>query len=648
MIHFDSTFSRPVIGRFAFAACCLLLSACQFISQRDTGEVPLIQQPPTTQEQENLNRIFLADAPTADLADIARRYKNVAPADNLGRTWQQGDIDIFFYTEQQSETQQQAEARAVYASDKLIMWVETGVRISEQDVIDAAQTLENEIFPTTRALFGQEPFPGIDQNSAIHILHIGDLGGSTIGYFSGKDQYPQSVAANSNQREMFYLNLEFVDIGSDDYFDVVSHEFLHMIQWNIDRNEQTWINEGLAELSTTINGYGGSDFLPSYLNNTDTSLTGFNYEGGDYAAAWLMMAWLKEKYGDEFVRQLVQEPENGVRGVNTLLETQDPSVNFAEIYADWMVAVYGVAHNLDLSNNYEFESVAPYFRRAQTIKPIQPRMEERIETTVGQYASDYWRIPADQPYSILITTTQQVSLFDRDPLEGQWYWTTVPADFSEMHLTRQINLSAVSSATLNFDTIFDIETGYDYGYVAVSADDGQTWETVSTTASVNTDPHNKNLGNGITGLSGDLDTPQTVSLSADLSAWSGPGSESLLLRFTYITDDAVQHEGWALDNFSIPEIGWQDGAENGQDGWTAAGFVRHTNRLPQTFVVSTIAINQDNTATVTEHQPDSSGTFQINLPVTAGLENTIIAIAGTTPVTRQAAGYHLFVSEDNK
>ncbi len=648
MIQFDSTFIRPLIGRFAFAACSLLLSACQFISQPDTGSVPLIQQPPTSQEQDNLNQLFLADSPTADLADIARRYQNVVDTDTVPQIWQMGDVETFFYTEQQTETQQQTEARAVYASDQLIMWVEEGVRVRDQEILEAAEILEQLIFPTTRNLFGREPFPGIDQNPAIHILHIGDMGGSTIGYFSGKDEYPRTVAANSNQREMFYINLGFVDIGSRDYYGVVSHEFLHMVQWSTDRNEQTWINEGLAELSTMINGHGGSDFLPAYLNNPDTSLTGFNYEGGDYAAAWLMMAWLQENYGDDFIRQLVQQPENGIRGVNVLLQSYDPGVNFSEIYADWMVAVYGVAHNLNLTQSYDFESVAPYFRRTQTIQPVQPRVGHQIQTTVGQFASDYWLIPADESYTITISTTQQVSLFERDPFEGQWYWTTVPADFSEMHLTRQVDLSAVSSATLNFETVFDIESGYDYGYVAVSADNGQSWETVSTTASVNTDPHNKNLGNGITGLSGDLDRSEWVSLSADLTNWSGAGSESLLLRFTYITDDAVQHEGWALDNFSIPEIGWQDGAENGQDGWSAAGFVRHTNRLPQTFEVRTIAINQDKSAVVRAFQPDAAGIVEIDLPAAASLEETIIAITGTTPVTRQAAGYHLFVSPNDR
>ena len=621
-----------------------LLSACQFlpISTRDVRQVDLISQPVSPQEQLNLENLEAAKPPSADLSEIYSRFnQGQLPEAPPLQDWQVGDTDRFFYTEQTNETQVEITARVVYQSDELVMWLEEGVRAIDRDIQEAAQTLETKIFPTTRALFGSEPSPGIDQDRAIHILHIGNMGGSTIGYFSGKDEYPRAVAPNSNQREMFYINLNFVDIGEFDYYDVVSHEFQHMIHWNIDRNEHTWVNEGLAELATMANGYGGSDFLPTFLANPDTSLTGFDYEGGDYAAAWLMVAWLQEKYGNDFIFDLVKEQNNSVQGISTLLNDYETEVLFPEIYADWMVAVYGSTHNLKLINKYSFESVAPFMQRAQPIKPVLPRMGQRIQTTVGQYGTDYWQIPADQPYSLTITTTQQVQLLSGDPFAGQWYWTAVPADFSDMHLTHPVDLSSVSSATLNFQAYYDIELGYDYAYVAVSADNGQTWSTISTTASVDSNPHNKNIGNGITGLSGPGEEPSWLNLTADLTPWAGPSDVDLLIRFEYMTDDAVQHEGIAIDNISIPEINWNDDVENGENSWQAAGFVRHTNRLPQTFILQTIAIQQDGTATVTQIEPSDNGRYEIDIVPSDDLKETILAIAGTTPITHQQAGYHL-------
>lgn len=626
---------------------CQLFAACQFQPSGwfNSENVPLVNQAATEIETENLAALIAADPAKADLAELFARFNPDQPIEQPARQmWQAGDVNRFFYTEQANETIVETNAQAIYVSQKLIMWVEQGINVDEQSINTAAQTLENEIFPRTRRLFGSEPSPGIDQNEAIHILHIGDMGGATIGYFSGKDEYPRQVARNSNEREMFYINLNFVEIGEQDYFDVVSHEFEHMIMWNIDRNEHTWINEGLAELSTMVNGYGGSDFLPTFLRDTDTSLTGFDYEGGDYAAAWLMMAWLQEKYGDQFISDLVAQPENSVKGIDGLLRSYDPSVNFEQIYAEWMVALYGANHNLKLSSGYKFESVASILSRAHRIEPVSSRTGQRIQTTVGQYGSDYWQIPADQPYSITITPTQQVALFSGDPAGGQWYWTSIPADFSDMHLTRQVDLSQVNQATLNFKAFYDIEEGYDYAYVAVSADDGKSWQPLETSVSTQTDPHRKNFGFGITGISGELESPQWVNVTADLTPFTGDGYNDLLLRFEQITDDAVQHEGLAIDELSIPEIGWIDGAENGEEDWIAEGFVRHTNRLPQTFVTQTMWVQKDGTVEVRAHRLTENSTYRIDVDPSDSLDHIILAIAGTTPITKQAAGYHLFVA----
>ena len=619
----------------------LLLAGCQWLNDNDqiNLDAEIISEPADTQAKQNLVNMLAVSPPPADLAEIFGRYNGQPIPTVEAINWQVGDTDRFFYTEQENETVVETTARIVYKSDALAMWVEEGVRVNQQDLAEAVEILENEVLPTTRSWFGSEPSPGIDGDTAIHILHIGDMGGATIGYFSGKDEYPRTVAPFSNEREMFYINLDFVSIGSPGYFDVVSHEFQHMILWNQDRNEQTWLNEGLSELSTTVNGYGGSDFLPAFLRDTDTSLTGFNYQGGDYGAAWLFVSWLSQNYGEDFVRDLVSQPQNGIEGIEALLIAHGYNTTFEKIYADWTVAIYALNHNVEVAETYSFAFVAPYFRTVPEINPTTLDTRQMVQTTVGQFGTDFWEIPNDTPASITITPTQQIRLIDGDPYSGNWYWTTIPADFSDMHLTRQFDLSAVTSATLEYRAWFDIELGYDYAYLSVSADGGTSWETVQTTSSVDANPHGKNLGNGITGLSGDLDNATWVRQSADLSPWAG--KSNLLLRFAYITDDAVQHQGLAIDDISIKEINWFDDVESGEEGWETAGFVRHTNRLPQTFIVQTLSINNDQTGTVTSYQPDTNGRYEIPVPAPTELNHTILAISGSTPITVQPAGYRL-------
>ncbi|MGH2501970.1 MAG: hypothetical protein ACRDID_05555, partial [Ktedonobacterales bacterium] len=67
----------------------------------------------------------------------------------------------------------------------------------------------------------------------------------------------------------------------------------------------------------------------------------------------------------------------------------------------------------------------------------------------------------------------------------------------------------------------------------------------------------------------------------DLTAYSG---KKILLRFETVTDDAVHLAGFALDSLSIPAINFSDDASSG-DGWTANGWVRSNNILPQSWIV---------------------------------------------------------------
>ena len=49
----------------------------------------------------------------------------------------------------------------------------------------------------------------------------------------------------------------------------------------------------------------------------------------------------------------------------------------------------------------------------------------------------------------------------------------------------------------------------------------------------------------------------------DLTPYAG---SEVLVRFEYVTDDAVNGRGLCLDDFAIDEIGWADDAES-DGGW---------------------------------------------------------------------------------
>jgi immune inhibitor A len=145
------------------------------------------------------------------------------------------------------------------------------------------------------------------------------------------------------------------------------------------------------------------------------------------------------------------------------------------------------------------------------------------------------------------------------PYEGQFeFWSQMGDDLNNT-MTRAFDLSGVTSATLNFKTWYDIEKDYDYGYVEVSKDNGASWNFVAGSITTVTEGIP-----GITGTSGGW-----VDASYDLSAYAG---RPIQLRFRYYTDPGVAQKGWVIDNVSLPELGYFDGAETGAPGWTFNGF----------------------------------------------------------------------------
>ena len=125
---------------------------------------------------------------------------------------------------------------------------------------DIAETFETQIYPTTRAFFGSEWTPGVDGDPHLYILYARGLGFRVAGYYSSADQYPRAAYEFSNEKEMFYINADTVPLRAESIVSVLAHEFQHMIHWANDSNEESWLNEGAAELARLLNGYGVSGF----------------------------------------------------------------------------------------------------------------------------------------------------------------------------------------------------------------------------------------------------------------------------------------------------------------------------------------------------------------------------------------------------
>ncbi|NTU70899.1 MAG: hypothetical protein HGB10_03645 [Coriobacteriia bacterium] len=130
--------------------------------------------------------------------------------------------------------------------------------------------------------------------------------------------------------------------------------------------------------------------------------------------------------------------------------------------------------------------------------------------------------------------------------EGSYMWKSGignDGEYIETSLTLAVPGTLPAASYLDFKTLYDIELGWDYGYVQVSTDSGQTWTPLANGMTTNENPSGQNIGNGITGVSDGW-----VDARFDLAAYAG---QSIQLRFDYVTDAYTYGEGWYIDSIAV-------------------------------------------------------------------------------------------------
>ena len=571
--------------------------------------------------------------PSRDLNSLNEALRGQQPSPVELPYYEVGDVALFWYKDLATNTNQRINARLVYRSAGLNMWVQEGARINEAEMVRAGQHIESQIIPTNRALFGHEL--GAEAGSShvqVNILHLQRLRGIGIAYYSAADQVSTAVNPYSNQRPMLYVSLQAAAVGSDRYFATIAHELQHMSHWHQDRNEDAWLSEGLSELAVHVNGYP-TGRESAYAAQPDVQLTTLQHDpdvvAGHYAAAFLFSAYFHDRFGNEAVQALVRHPANGAAGFTAVLTELGTGLTFDDLFAQWLAANYLSSIGRG-EGVYRYESIA--------LPPLQTSTASQVETTVSQYGADYWRLTGSEPVTLIFTGTQQVDVkAGARPASGSFFWLSYPADESDMRLTRSFDLTGLDAATLSFWTWYDIEEGWDYGYVAVSADGGSSWTLLETSSMTIENPQGNSFGPGFTGRSGSRagGAPQWVQETADLTPFAG---QEILLRFQYVTDDAVHLDGWAIDDVAIPELGFLDDAEKDDGAWQASGFVRLTATLPQRFLVKLIMLG-DGTVSVERLALDEQQQGRWTIPLRAETPEAVVIVAGMTPFTRQTAVY---------
>jgi immune inhibitor A len=298
-----------------------------------------------------------------------------------------------------------------------------------------------------------------------------------------------------------------------------------------------------------------------------------------------------------------------------------------DVYMDWAVANLlqdeSVGDGRYVYHNY------PDAPQASATETIRDCPQASMTRDVHQYGVDYIAIECAGDYTLSFTGSTVTGLLPADPYSGTYAFWSNKGDESDMTLTKEFDFTGVSGPIeLSFRTWYDIEEDWDYVYVQVSEDD-KTWQIIETPSGTDTDPSGNSYGWGYTGATGDW-----IEEKVDLSQYAG---RKIFVRFQYVTDAAINGEGFMVDDISVDAAGYSSDLEADAGGWQAEGFVRVQNILPQTFNLA-LVLTSDSSVTRIPLNPDQ--TAEIPLSLEPG-EKAYLVVSGTTRFTRELAAYQI-------
>nr|WP_239106798.1 immune inhibitor A domain-containing protein [Streptomyces rubrogriseus] len=173
------------------------------------------------------------------------------------------------------------------------------------------------------------------------------------------------------------------------------------------------------------------------------------------------------------------------------------------------------------------------------------------------------------------------------PAEGETQWWSGSGNDLKNTLSRSVDLTGKSAASLTLDGWYDIEADYDFLYTEVSTDGGANWTAIDGT--FDGQPIQRD-GSDKPALSATVDA--YGKLVYPLDAYAG---KKIDLRFRYQTDGGLAMKGFTADEIAVTADGetlFSDNAETADDAWTAVGFTRKGASFTKEYAQYYIAENR--------------------------------------------------------
>jgi len=493
--------------------------------------------------------------------------------------------------------------------------------VTPEQIAYLGEQFDTRIWASDVAHFGwydfRAPEEGMDgSRAAIMVYNIRDEG-----YWG---DYPFYIAGYfwGGLNDEIQMNCIFVDsynwadrVGGDVarpylYEGTIAHEFQHLIHSDVDGDEDSFIDEGMASMAAQFI-YGpsasSSDFAYALYYHRD-SLTDWDGELYDYGNTqmWQDYLWetasrgdgdaagdlfaplsarIKDDFspfdntadkfvdpGDAFIWNEIHDPANGLQGVAD--QVAGGMAQVERLHRDWTLANLLDGKVSEPQWNYDNFVLGGADSESISIQDGIKYYNAKVGGNMPVTRKNVWRNAATEPWGAYyrdyygsspgLQMTFQGPAEDGVPaIAGAYEWYSALGNMLDIDVARQVTIAP--GDTLTFQTWYDIEDQWDYGYVEGSAD-GEHWvklDQVSGLPAATANLNGSTAWDGPGGLTGNSGGWQTAEY--DFGDLSG----TVWVRFRYVTDEAANGTGWYVDD--VRAGAYVD--DDTESGWTSTGFL---------------------------------------------------------------------------
>lgn len=353
------------------------------------------------------------------------------------------------------------------------------------------------------------------------------------------------------------------------YESIFAHEFQHLIHDDWQPADDLFMNEGCSEFTRLICGYG-PDYgrYNHFFATPDNSLTEWGDQGdinilADYGAVALWTIYLEDHYPG-ILRQFFLSGVGGVEGLNLALSSY--RTNFDAVFHNWRLAnllrtslIGGGIYNyfsINLNapgvsqvkmNQIKYQYVpwtyGSSFGTTKTALGYDTGIKE-----IATYGTDYVKFTDwNMRGTIHFDGNDYATLSTGWELIGDTWYSGSGVDLIDTSIVGEGYVNP-ANPVLAFDTYYDIEEYWDFGFVQISTDGGASWTSLSN--EYTTLLHDENalpaIIENLPGLTGSSD--DWIQMEFDLSDYAG---SFVQIRFRYMTDWATTEEGWYVSNVQL-------------------------------------------------------------------------------------------------